>query len=293
MQLQRTIGKSISFSGIGLHTGKMVRMWLHPTEAKQGILFRRTDINSPIIPARIEYVVDSRFSTVLGVDGVNIWTVEHVLAALNGMGIDNALIEVDGPEIPSMDGSAMDFAEGIMEAGIKKLGLPREFIIINESINFSDDGKSITFIPVNTFEIDYTINFSNPFVGHQQLRFELTPEKFLKEIAPARTFGFLEEVNKLKAMQLAKGGGLENAIVVGEFGIINEGGLRFRDEFVRHKILDLIGDFALLGAHIAGKIVVEKGGHMLNHLFVKELLSHQCNRIKINPVINYTDLQFA
>lgn len=293
MQLQKTIKKSIHFKGIGLHTGEEVSMWIHPSEPDQGILFKRIDVDSDLIRANIENVVDSRFATVLGVNGTSIWTVEHLLAALNGMGIDNALIELNGPEVPAMDGSARDFAEGIRDIGIHSFDIPRFSIMPNETISFRDDGRMISFIPANTLEIDYTINFVNPAVGHQHLKVELNPEFFIKEIAPARTFGFLEEVNKLKKMNLARGGGLENSIVVGEFGIINEGGLRFRDEFVRHKILDLIGDFSLLGAHISGRIVVEKGGHMLNHLFVKQLLNHQSKHLKSNPAINYTGLQLA
>jgi len=281
------------FEGVGLHTGEKVKVWIHPADSGHGIVFRRTDVNSPLIPARIEYVVDSRFATVLGRDGVNIWTVEHMLAALHGMGIDNAFIEVEGPELPSMDGSARDFAEGIMDAGIKELDAPKCFLTPDEEINFSDDGKRISFIPGSILEIHYTINFSNPFVGHQQFNFELTPEKFLKEIAPARTFGFLEEVNKLKAMQLARGGGLNNAIVVGEFGIVNGDGLRFPDEFVRHKILDFIGDISLTGIGITGRFIVEKGGHMLNHIFVKKLLMRHNREYSKSVSGVYSHIQFA
>lgn len=291
MQLQKTIKNSIHFKGIGLHTGEEVSMWIHPAEPEHGIVFKRTDVNSPLISASIENVVDSRFATVLGVNGTSIWTVEHVLAALNGMGIDNALILLKGPEVPAMDGSARDFAEGIKEVGIHEYNTPRASIMFDEIVSFRDDGRWISLIPSNTFEIDYTINFANPTVGHQQLRIDLSPESFIKEIAPARTFGFLEEINKLKEMNLAKGGGLDNAIVIGEFDIINEGGLRFKDEFVRHKILDLIGDFALFGANISGRVTVEKGGHMLNHLFIKELLLHQPNRFKSTAHINYTRLE--
>jgi UDP-3-O-[3-hydroxymyristoyl] N-acetylglucosamine deacetylase len=291
MQLQKTVKRSIYFEGRGLHTGEEVGMWIHPAEPNHGIIFKRIDVDSPPIPANIKNVVDSRFATVLGVNGTLIWTVEHVLAALNGMGIDNAFIELKGPEVPAMDGSARDFAEGIKDAGIHSYNIPRACIIPDETFSLRDDGRRISIIPASTFEIDYTINFANPIVGHQHLRIDLTPESFIKEIAPARTFGFLEEVNKLKEMNLAKGGGLENAIVVGEFGIINEGGLRFSDEFVRHKILDLIGDFALSGAHIAGRVVAEKGGHMLNHLLVKQLLRHQPNRLKANAQINYLGIQ--
>ncbi len=293
MQLQKTIKKSIHFKGRGLHTGEDVSMWIHPAKQNHGILFKRIDIDSDLIPANIENVVDSRFATVLGVNGTSIWTVEHVLAALNGMEIDNALIEVKGPEVPAMDGSAQDFAEGIREAGILTFDIPRKYIAVNEIVSSRDDGRRISLVPSETLKIDYTIDFTNPAVGHQRLKIELTPEIFLNEIAPARTFGFLEEVNKLKEMQLAKGGGLENAIVVGEFGIINEGGLRFRDEFVRHKILDLIGDFALSGAYITGRVVAEKSGHMLNHLFVKELLNHQFSGFKTESAINYTRLQLT
>lgn len=293
MQLQKTIKKSIHFKGRGLHTGEDVIMWIHPAEPEHGIVFKRIDLDAPPISANIKNVVDSRFATVLGVNGTSIWTVEHVLAALNGMGIDNAFIELKGPEVPAMDGSARDFAEGIKDAGIHSYNTPRACITPDEILSFRDDGRRISFIPADRFEIDYTINFANPAVGYQRLIIDLSPESFIREIAPARTFGFLEEVNKLKEMNLAKGGGLENAIVVGEFGIINEGGLRFRDEFVRHKILDLIGDFALLGTHILGRVVVEKGGHMLNHLFVRELLNHQTNRLKDRPLTNYTGLQLA
>lgn len=277
MQLQRTLRKSIFFKGVGLHTGENVEIWVHPGEPDHGIVFKRVDRPSLSIPARIEYVVDSRFATVLGMDGTQIWTVEHILAALNGMGVDNAYIELKGPEVPAMDGSAKPFAEAIADVGVVLQDKEKQYFIPDEEIAFRDDGRRIGAIPSKIFEIDYTINFANPFVGYQRLNLDLTPERFLKEIAPARTFGFLEEVNKLKTMGLAKGGGLDNAIVVGEFGIINDEGLRFKDEFVRHKILDLIGDLALLGCGFKGRVVVEKGGHMLTHLFVKEILNHKNN----------------
>ncbi|HEY4717103.1 MAG TPA: UDP-3-O-acyl-N-acetylglucosamine deacetylase [bacterium] len=273
MDLQRTIKRIIYFNGVGLHTGEKVWIRVHPSDACTGIVLKRVDIASFPISATIENVVDSRYATVLGVDGVTVFTVEHLLAALYGMGIDNAFIEVHGPEIPAMDGSAQDFVEGILDAGTSDLIAQKQIIAPVYPIEYSDDGRKIILSPENLLEIDYTINFNNPGIGRQQKLFALTPESFRKEIASARTFGFLSEVNMLKQMGLAKGGSTSSAIVVGEFGVLNNDGLRFEDEFVRHKILDLIGDLSLLGSHLWGRIVVEKGGHMLNHTFVKEVLS--------------------
>lgn len=293
MHFQKTIKNSVYFEGKGLHTGAEVKMWIHPAEPGSGIVFKRTDIESIPIPAHVVNVVDSRFATVLGVNGSVVWTVEHVLSALNGLGIDNAFIELHGPEIPAMDGSARDFAEGIMAAGLHTFSVPRVYLAPDEPVGYTDDGRRVNLIPSKTLEIDYTINFLNPFVGRQQFRIAITPENYLREIAPARTFGFLEEVNKLKELQLAKGGGLDNAIVIGEYGIINGDGLRFNNEFVRHKILDLIGDLVLLGYPLTGKVVVEKGGHMLNHLFVREILSRRPAPIKKEQFLKYSSLQIA
>lgn len=272
MRLQRTIKKEASFCGIGLHTGRHATVRLKPASRDTGIVFYRTDKRA-LIRANISSVIDSSFATTLGYEGAKIKTVEHLLAAIAGLGIDNLLIEVDGPEIPILDGSSTELTWIILDAGVAKQGRKMPHLRITKPIIYEDPHSSIMAIPFDGTRISFAINFDHHIVGRQELTIDLNEESFVKEIAPARTFGFLRDVEALRANGLAKGGSLENAVVVGDEGILNSSGLRFRDEFVRHKILDTVGDLSLLGFPIKGHLLLEKAGHTANLRFVKKLLS--------------------
>ncbi|MDA8084696.1 MAG: UDP-3-O-acyl-N-acetylglucosamine deacetylase [Nitrospiraceae bacterium] len=272
MRFQRTIKKSISVEGIGLHTGVQSRVTINPAARDSGITFVRTD-KPMVIKAHVGSVIDTAFATTVGQNGVKIRTVEHILAALAGLGIDNATIEVDGPEIPILDGSATDFISLVLKAGIAKQGKKRPYLRILRPFVFEDGHSKIAVFPHRGSRITYSIHFHHHGIGEQRLSMDINEESFTREIAPARTFGFVKDIEYLRTNGLAKGGSLDNAIILGDNGILNATGLRFKDEFVRHKILDSIGDFSLLGFPIYGHIVASKSGHATNVKFLKKLLS--------------------
>lgn len=292
MRLQRTLQQEISFEGIGLHTGKHSSVCVKPAPRDTGLMFLRKDKDA-IIKASINAVTDTSFATTIGYNGAKIRTVEHILAALAGLGIDNAFIDVNGPEIPILDGSSIGVAEMILNNGIAKQSRKRPFIRITHPIALSDGHAEIAVLPFPGRRITYRIQFHHHFLGEQQLSIDLTEESFVLEIAPARTFGFLKDVEFLKANGFARGGSFDNAIILGEKGILNTTTLRFKDEFVRHKILDLIGDLSLLGFPIQGHIIANKSGHTTNLKFLKKLLS--CpdhweleSEVIQQPVLSYT-----
>lgn len=272
MRLQRTIKKETSFHGIGLHTGRHTTVRLKPASRDTGIVFYRSD-KGTIIRANMASVIDTSFATTIGYDGTRIKTVEHLLAAAMGLGIDNLLIEVDGPEIPILDGSSTELTGIILEAGIAKQGKKISYIKITRPVVYEDSHAHVMALPFDGTRISYSISFNHNVVGHQELTVDLTEETFVKEIAPARTFGFLRDIEALRANGLAKGGSLDNAILVGDEGILNASGLRFSDEFVRHKILDTIGDISLIGFPIQGHLLLEKAGHTANLRFLKKLMA--------------------
>jgi len=272
MRLQRTVKQEVSFEGIGLHTGRHSSVCLKPAPRDTGILFIRKDKDS-LIKASVNAVTDTAFATTIGYNGAKIRTVEHILAALAGLGIDNTFIEVNGPEIPILDGSSVGLTQLILEAGIAKQSKKRPFIRITTPILLSDGHAEIAALPFEGRRITYRIQFHHHFLGEQKLSIDLTEESFVVEIAPARTFGFLKDVEHLKANGFARGGSFDNAIILGDKGIMNSTALRFKDEFVRHKILDLIGDLSLLGFPIHGHIIANKSGHTTNLKFLKKLLS--------------------
>jgi UDP-3-O-[3-hydroxymyristoyl] N-acetylglucosamine deacetylase len=273
MRLQRTLKQEVSFEGIGLHTGRYAKVRLKPAPRDTGIIFIRTD-KDLAIKASAGSVTDTAFSTTLGNKGIKIRTVEHILAALAGLGIDNLIIEVNGPEIPILDGSSIELTSLIIKSGIAKQSKIRPYIRITSPIVLTDGHAEIAVLPYNGRHITYRIHFNHHLLGEQKLSLGLTEETFVLEIAPARTFGFLKEVQNLKANGFARGGSFNNAIILGESGILNSTGLRFKDEFVRHKILDLIGDLSLSGFPIYGHIIASKSGHTTNLKFVKKLLSN-------------------
>lgn len=272
MRSQRTIRREVSFEGIGLHTGKLSKVTLRPAPRDAGVTFVRID-KAAVIKAHVGSVIDTAFATTIGNNGIKIKTVEHMLAALAGLGIDNIIIEVAGPEIPICDGSSTELITLILKAGIAKQGKKRPYLRIKRPFIFEDGHSSIAALPYNGTRITYSISFSHNGVGEQRLSIDLNEETFASQIAPARTFGFLKDIEYLRTNGLAKGGSLDNAIVLGENGILNTTGLRFSDEFVRHKILDAIGDFSLIGFPIYGHLIVSKSGHSSNVRFLKKMLA--------------------
>ena len=260
--------------GVGLHTGTQVELRLVPAPINHGLVFVRVDLpEKPQIPVRSEFVVDTSLATTLGIRSVRVGTVEHLLAALSGLGIDNLRIELDGPEVPIMDGSAAPFARLVHEAGIRTQDEAKAFLVIKRTVTVVDGDKYASFSPAKRFRIDCTIDFRHPLISDQQYTVEFTDRSFVRDLAPARTFGFLRDVDKLRSLGLAQGGSLLNAVVVDDFSILNPEGLRFPDEFVRHKLLDALGDVALLGRPVIGRLTAHKTGHALNQRLVAKVLS--------------------
>jgi UDP-3-O-[3-hydroxymyristoyl] N-acetylglucosamine deacetylase len=269
--VQQTIRRSVSCSGIGLHSGKKVTMSLKPARAGRGIRFRRADLGGIEIPATVDNVDRLHYATALSRDTGTVETVEHLLAALVSLGVDNVIVEVNQPEVPIMDGSAASFVYLVHEAGLKRLTRPRRYLKVLRSVSLTQGEKSIALYPSEHFKVTYSISFDHPLLRHMTHTLRVTQESFVDEIAPARTFGFLKEVEMLRKKGLALGGSLDNAVVLGETGILNNA-LRFDDEFVRHKILDAIGDLALLGSPVIGHLVAHRGGHELHAAFAEKFL---------------------
>ncbi|KTC99297.1 UDP-3-O-[3-hydroxymyristoyl] N-acetylglucosamine deacetylase [Legionella geestiana] len=277
MTQQRTLEKKISVSGTGLHFGDQVQLTLRPAPANTGIVFRRVDLNPVVeIPARYDYVADTMLCTSLLHKNTRVATVEHLLSALAGLGIDNLYVDLHGPEIPIMDGSASIFVVLIQSAGIKVQRAPRRYIRILKPVRVGDGSKYAQLLPYNGYRISFTIEFDHPVFSDkpQTASFDFA-DSYEENVCRARTFGFLKDFEALHAQGLAKGGSLDNAIVVDTFRILNEGGLRFDDEFVKHKILDAIGDLSLLGCRLLGAFEGYKSGHALNNLLLRELMQHQ------------------
>ncbi len=272
MARQKTISKPIKTSGVGLHTGVKVNMKLKPAPPNTGYIFIRTDLDNFEIPASAEYISHCSYATTLLRKGVVLSTCEHLLSALRGIGVDNCFIELDNIEIPIMDGSSENFIGLIEKAGITEQNAARRYFRVNEKVEFIQDDRKMSVEPSDKFEIDCVIDFSHPFIEKQKFHFVLDNGSFGREIASARTFGFTHEIDMLRKANLAQGGSLDNAIVLTETGMLNENPLRFKDEFVRHKILDIIGDFALLGMPMLGKITAEKSGHAVHASMMSKLL---------------------
>ncbi|MFZ5468585.1 MAG: UDP-3-O-acyl-N-acetylglucosamine deacetylase [Myxococcota bacterium] len=279
---QRTLQQPISCQGVGLHSGAPVTMRLLPAPADHGVVFVRVDLTPSVcIPAKAENVVDTALATTLGKGSARVATVEHLMAALCGLGIDNVRVELDGPEVPIMDGSAAPFAYLIRSAGVRVQNEPKSFLVIKKPVAVTQGDKEATLAPSNRFRIDCTIDFQHPLICDQSFAMEFSDRTFSREISRARTFGFLRDVEMLKKVGLAKGGSLENAIVVDEFSILNPDGLRFPDEFVRHKVLDAMGDMALFGCPVIGHLKVFKTGHALNHELVQKVLADPSSHVVV------------
>ncbi|MBW2066650.1 MAG: UDP-3-O-acyl-N-acetylglucosamine deacetylase [Deltaproteobacteria bacterium] len=270
---QRTLKDYVSCTGIGLHSGEKVNLTIKPAPDNHGIMFVRKDLpGHPAIRARSENVVDTNLCTSIGKNGCRVSTVEHLMAALFGLGIDNVRIELDGPEVPIMDGSAAPFIFLLKNVGIKVQKALKRFILIKKPFRVSEGNRSVSVRPSSELKICYAIDFQHPLLRNQRYSMCFSAREFVHEISRARTFGFLKDIEILWENGLAKGGSLDNAIVIDEFRIVNEDGLRYKDEFVRHKILDFIGDLAILGAPVIGEFDVEKSGHLLNQHMLRTLM---------------------
>jgi UDP-3-O-[3-hydroxymyristoyl] N-acetylglucosamine deacetylase len=275
---QRTLKSVIQATGIGLHTGGKVCLTLRPAEPDTGILFRRVDLVQPVeIRASPRYVGDTSLSTTLVKGDVRVSTVEHLLSAFAGLGIDNAYVDVSAPEVPIMDGSAGPFVFLIQSAGIEEQNRPKRFIRVKRRVAVADGDKRAVFEPFDGFKVDFAIEFDHPaFVSRAQTAsLDFSTTSFVKEVSRARTFGFLREVEALRQKNLALGGSLDNAVVVDDYRVLNQEGLRYEDEFVKHKILDAIGDLYLLGRSLVGTFCGHKSGHALNNRLLRVLMADE------------------
>jgi UDP-3-O-[3-hydroxymyristoyl] N-acetylglucosamine deacetylase/3-hydroxyacyl-[acyl-carrier-protein] dehydratase len=293
---QRTIKKSFTYSGIGLHTGKKVKTVFKPAPADNGIVFRRIDLDPPVeIPARVEFIHadEIRRNTTITKNGADIHTVEHILAAASGLQIDNLLVEIDADEPPEpQDGSCSPLVEQLLGVGFENQGVPARYFKISTPVVHIEDDIELVAVPYDGFRISFTIDYDNPHIGTQYASYDLDPDVFIKEIAPSRTFALMSDVEMLKSQGLIKGGSLENAVVVEEKGIMNEGPLRFPDEFVRHKILDIIGDLTLVGAPIEGHVIAVRSGHQSNLRFAAKIgeLVKQKEKTAVGGTEKYWDI---
>jgi UDP-3-O-[3-hydroxymyristoyl] N-acetylglucosamine deacetylase len=269
---QTTIASSATVHGVGLHTGVDVQLTLKPAPANTGYVFVRTDLDNFEIPASVEYISRCSYATTLMRRGVVLSTCEHLLSALRGTGIDNCFIELDSIEIPILDGSSENWTDLLTKVGIAELDTLRRSLKVLEKVEVDEDGRRMSVEPSDRFEIECVIEFPHPLIDRQTLHFVMENGSFGREIASARTFGFTREIELLRKANLALGGSLENAIVLTDDGMLNETPLRFADEFVRHKVLDIIGDIALLGMPLLGKIVAEKSGHAVHAALMSKLL---------------------
>jgi UDP-3-O-[3-hydroxymyristoyl] N-acetylglucosamine deacetylase len=273
---QRTLKNVIRATGVGLHTGEKVYLTLRPARPDTGIIFRRIDIDPPVeVPARPENVGDTRLSTTLESNGVRISTVEHLMSAFAGLGIDNAYVDLTAPEVPIMDGSAGPFVFLIQSAGIEEQAAAKRFIRIKKAVNIEDADKWARFEPLEGFKVSFTIDFDHPIFKNsvQVASVDFSTTSFVKEVSRARTFGFMRDLEALREAGLARGGSLDNAIVMDSFHILNEDGLRYEDEFVKHKVLDAIGDLYLLGHPLIGAFSAHKSGHALNNRLLRAMVA--------------------
>ncbi|MGA8051901.1 MAG: UDP-3-O-acyl-N-acetylglucosamine deacetylase [Burkholderiales bacterium] len=276
MLKQRTLKSIVRATGVGLHTGQKVNMSLRPAGIDTGVIFRRIDLAIPIdIPARADLVGETRLSSCLVKDGAKVYTVEHLMSAFAGLGVDNVYVDLDGPEVPIMDGSAAPFALLVQQAGLEEQAAPKRFLRVKKRVEVADGDKWARFDPYAGFKLSFSIVFNHPVIDRssQSVTVDFAETSYLREIARARTFGFMHEVEALRESGLALGGGLENAVVLDEYRVLNAEGLRFADEFIRHKVLDAIGDVYLLGRPLLGAFSAHKSGHGLNNRLLHHLLA--------------------
>jgi len=276
MLRQRTLKSLVHATGVGLHTGQKVRITLRPAQPDTGIVFRRTDLTPPVdLPARADMVGETRLCSCLVLGDVKIHTVEHLMSALAGLGVDNAYVDLDGPEVPSMDGSAAPFVLLLQQAGIEEQGAPKRFLRLKKKIEARDGDKWAMLEPYEGFKLSFSIVYDHPVIekSNTSLTVDFAETSYLKEVARARTYGFMHDVEDLRNVGLALGGGLENAVVLDEYRVLNTEGLSFADEFIRHKALDAIGDLYMIGKPLLAAFSAHKSGHTLNNRLLRELLA--------------------
>ena len=292
---QRTVAEEVSCTGIGLHTGKKVKLTIKPAPPNSGIRFERVDISPDCsVKASFDNVIKTNMATTIGFNGYSVSTIEHLMAAFFGMGIDNALVEIDGEEVPIMDGSSAPFVFLLKNTGVAIQNSHKRFLLVKNSVKVEDGNRSVRIYPSDELKITYKIDFDHPLIKDQAYEVSFSQSTFIQEISRARTFGFLKDVQTLRNNGLAKGGSLDNAIVMDEFRVLNEDGLRHKNEFVRHKILDFIGDLAILGHIVIGHFVAERSGHSLNQKLLKKFMAEdkcwevvrfknkeECSKIKV------------
>jgi UDP-3-O-[3-hydroxymyristoyl] N-acetylglucosamine deacetylase len=295
MKYQNTLGREVHFEGVGLHSGARIAVRLKPARPNSGIHFKRMDIpGQPTIAARYHHVVDTRLATTIGNNGILVSTIEHLMAAFWGAGIDNALVEIDGSEVPILDGSAAPYLEILKQGGLGMQASPRRYLRVQRTIMVREGDAYIKAMPADHFSVTYSIDFPHPLVGKQEYFYGCGRTSFGREIAQARTFGFLRDVEKLQSMGLARGGSLENALVFDDYRILNRDGFRYSDECVRHKILDFMGDLSLAGMSLAGRFEVFKAGHSLHNRFLRELFNRPSSYgIFMSPAVQVPFFQHA
>ena len=277
--MQTTLKNKLLFSGVGIHNGRAVKMSIEPAKPNTGIIFKRVDIdNNYLIKSIIDNVETSQLCTKIKNDhGISVSTIEHLMATFNGLKIDNAIIKINSPELPAMDGSSDEYTQKIIKSGIKTQNISRKYLKIIKKITVREDHRYISITPAKEFTLDIEINYPNTIIGNDKFSYKDSQEEFIKNISKARTFAFYEDIRKMRTAGLAIGGSLNNAIVVDKFKIVNSSGLRLDKEFTKHKVLDCLGDFYLLGMPIIGKIECFAPGHRLNEKFIKEILKDKTN----------------
>ncbi len=296
---QRTIAREAACSGIGVHSGQTVYLTVKPAPINHGIQFVRTDLpDKPSIQARFNKVVDTSLATVIGNDGFIISTIEHLMAAFTGLSIDNALVEVNSYEMPIMDGSAGPFVRMLQQAGVRVQEALRCYFIVRKPVELSENNKFVGIYPAPHYRVSCSIDFEHPLIGNQECSVVVSGDAFETQIADARTFGFVQEQAYMKQYGLGKGASVDNVLVIDHEGVVNEGGLRYSDEFVRHKLLDCIGDFSLLGLPILGHIIAKRSGHAFNHAFVEKFFLEKDAWQTISPtdaeeLVPFTGKQLA
>jgi UDP-3-O-[3-hydroxymyristoyl] N-acetylglucosamine deacetylase len=272
LELQHTLAAPISLSGVGIQSGQLTNVKLVPAPPETGLVFKRTDLNNFPIEAQVNNVGRVAYATTLMKEGVRISVVEHLLSSLYIYGIDNAFIEIDNWEVPSLDGCALQFVSKVQEVGLTEQPVQRKYLVIQKPLHFEEEDKSISVFPAESFQISYSIEFNHPLIRKQSFEFKASAKAFATEIAPARTFAFAKVVEEFKKNGYVRAGSLESAILLTETGMLNES-LRFEDEFVRHKVLDLIGDLSLIGRPLLGRIEATKAGHGMHTQFVSRILT--------------------
>lgn len=280
---QRSLQSSVSLRGVALHSGAQVTLRLRPAEANTGIVFHRTDIGGPGIPAQAQYITDTARATKLGRGRASVGTVEHLLSALRGLGLDNVHVDVDGPELPVLDGSALPYVQLIRRAGVRVQHPLKRVAVLREPLSVGDDSRYARLLPANHFSASSAITFDHPVIGSQQIDLDWRNASYEQDLAPARTFAFFREVQWLRSQGLARGGSLDNAIVVDEDKVLNPSGLRFADEFVRHKLLDAIGDLALTGMHLVARYESARSGHELHRQLTQLFLDSPEAWVEVDP----------